>query len=252
MAAPKIVVSPIDPTMVEKTDWSDPKSVNRYFASIGSQMTSGQVWANIAVGYFHMGEVAKASGANAAPDVTAPFNAYRAAAEKRTGKPLTDKTAETYKSVGQTLATIGYSLSYSGESLVKFFAEKGSMVGGYGSRAAAFTRIADHFKSEPTFDEVVAFAKTFKSPATLSDDVLLIQKSVVAMINEDHDETIANDEEEGGLANLQAQLVAALDAFVERAKLIAPPTPSARKGKVLSAAAQKLAAKREAQSVTTH
>lgn len=250
MAAPKIVVSPIDAAMVEKTDWSDTKSVNRYFANIGGQMTSGQVWANIAVGYFHLGEVAKARQDNAAPDVAGPFGAYRAAAEKRTGKPLTDKTAETYKSVGQTLATIGFSLPYSGETLIKFFAEKGSMVGGYGSRAAAFTKIADNFKSEPTFDEIVAFAKTLKSPATLSDDVAPIVSGVTKMVEEDHADVILADDL---LAELQAQLVKALDAFAERAAIVAPKTPrSAKGGKTLSPAAAALKAKRDAQPSTTH
>jgi hypothetical protein len=249
MAAPKVIVSPIDAVMVEKTDWADPKSVDRYFATIGSQMTSGQVWANIATGYFKLGSAAKSNGANAAPDVTGPFNAYRKSAEKRTGKALTDKTADTYKSVGQTLATIGYNLPYDGATLNRFFAEKGSMVGGYGSRAAAFNTIAAHFKAEPTFEEIVEYAKTLKAPATLSDDLAPVVSGVTKMVEEDHAEVILGDDL---LAELQVNLVNALSAFAERAAIVAPKTPrNSKGGKTLSPAAQALKAKRDAQA-TTH
>ena len=251
MAVSKNYVSPVDTALVEKTDWTDAASVNKYFANIGSQMTSGQVWANIATGYFKLGSVAKSAGSNAEPDIAAPFAAYRKAADKRTGKPLSDKTAATYASVASTLCHIGYTLNYDGASLVRFFAEKGSMVGGYGSRAAAFQKIADHYTSEPEFDEIVKWVKTWKVPATLGDDAIAAHKVVSDMINEDHTDMIAEDDGEAGLLALQGALIKALDAFVERAKLVAPPTPK-RAGKVLTPSQQKLLAKREGDSATTH
>lgn len=251
MAAPKTYVNPVDVALVDKTDWTDAASVAKYFANIGSQMTSGQVWANIATGYFKLGDAAKSMQGAPEPDVTAPFNAYRKAADKRTGKPLSDKTAATYASVASTLCHIGYTLNYDGATLVRFFAEKGSMVGGYGSRAAAFQKIADHYTSAPEFDEIVKWVKTWKVPATLGDDAIAAHKIVSDMINEDHTDMIAEDDGPAGLLALQGELMKALDAFVERAKIIAPVTPK-RAGKVLTPAQQKLLAKREGESATTH
>ena len=251
MAASKTYVNPVDVVLVDKTDWTDATSVAKYFTNIGSQMTSGQVWANIATGYFKLGSAAKAAGSNAEPDIAAPFAAYRKAADKRTGKTMPDTTAKTYASVATTLTHIGFTLPYDGANVVRFFAEKGGMVGGYGSRAAAFQKIADHFKTEPTFDEIVTYVKTWKVPDTLGDDAIAAHKVVSDMINEDHTDMIAEDDGEAGLAALQADLMRAIDAFTERAKLVAPPTPK-RAGKVLTPAQQKLLAKREGDSAATH
>jgi hypothetical protein len=253
MAAEKQVIKNVDATLIDKVDFHDARATAAFFRRIGDTMSTGQVWANIATGYFRMGTAAKAVGDNAPPDVAPAFAAYRAAAEKRKGKPLTDATAETYRSVAKTLAEIGYTLPYDGATLIDYIAEKGGSFA-YGTRAKVFREIADNFQKEPTAEEIAEFAKRYKTAGdNVTDAALAVQKTITSWMEGDPAPFADVISENDGLFEASEILREAMEAYVKAAADVVPATPAKTRNAKMSPAAAKLAAKRaERNAPTTH
>ena len=247
MVADKVVVSPVDTVAVAKIDWHNPKQAQKFLRDIGDNMSAKQVWANIATAYFNIGKAAKTAKDNAPPDVAPYFNVYREAKAQRDGKAMKDKTAETYASVAKTLTEIGFTIPYDGATLVEYFATNGGGIA-YGSRAKLFRNIADNFKHEPTKEEIAKFVALLTPDVTnLSDDIAPVQSSVERVLAAHTGLLLENDD----LDELAIALTEAMNAFVEKAKLIQPPTPKAGRGKTLTAEQIALKAKRDARNAPT-
>lgn len=249
MATEKVVISPVDTAAIAKIDWHNPRAATKFLRELGDNMSGKQVWANIATAYFSIGKAAKAAQDNAAPDVAPYFAAYREAKAQREGKPMKDKTAETYASVARTLTEIGYSLPYDGATLIDYFATNGGSIA-YGSRAKLFRSIAENFKTEPTAEEIAKFvALLTPDVVNLSDDIAPVAASVERVINAHASLMLEHDD----LDELAVALTEAMNAFVEKARLIQPPTPKTGRSKTLTPEQIALKAKREARSApTTH
>jgi hypothetical protein len=249
MAAEKNVVPMVDEKALEKVEWANEKSVNTFFRNLGSQKTDKGVWAMIAQGCYHLGFTAKVSS-NALPTAKAAVSAFAEARKNTPGTkgPLSDKTVETYESVGNTLIGVGYTLPYDGTTLMTFVSEKLGSVA-FGSRAKLIGDIiAAHPKNEPTVEDLTKFLPK-KAPSNLTDVDGAVEKVVKGWeTNEGFVNVIGSDEK---LDDAAEALKAALIDFIDASNAVVPRTPANTRGKKLGPAALALQAKREARNAAT-
>jgi hypothetical protein len=251
MAAEKNVVPMVDDKALEGVKWADEKSVNRFFANLGSQKTDKGVWAMIAMGHYKMGLSAKVTS-NAMPTAKAGIAAFAEARKTAPGTkgPLSDKTLPTYESVGNSLIKVGYTLPYDGTVIMDFVANKMGSVA-FGTRARIIDDIVAKHPTEkeaPTPEQLEAFLPK-KAKGNLTDAADAMKKTFDGWeTDEGFSNLIGSDET---LDDAAQNLKAALLDFIEASNNVVPRTPANTRGKKLGPNALALQAKREARAAGT-